>query len=342
MKSGDCLRGWRGARAKLLEHIDDQTILVGHNIRSPLGLLRLFHTKIVDTQVLATAAVFPKSIPILGKGRYKTPLAHVCSEFLGIVFRQGLVPEAGVRDVLENALATREIVVQCIQRPKDWEDWASQRRVMWGKTDDEEEMKPAAKNVYYKPSPSNHTSPSRLTNQDLAVNAAIDRYEAGYKAGFDSGFRMGYERALDTANAREKQPSTEMRDLDKSRHEHQPSHQELICFTEEESISGDQHEKASQRGSDEDSETLIAETGGLFAELIKDERIREMVEGAKHDEDRAINGDARSSTDLLEIAEQCDMPESKVEESRRRRILAKLMALGMWDKMDEDGSAQGP
>ncbi|PTB63440.1 hypothetical protein BBK36DRAFT_1094062, partial [Trichoderma citrinoviride] len=129
MKSGQCLAGWRAARDKLFEYIDEETILVGYGIRLPLELLRFYHTNIVDPQVLVTAAIFPKRIPLMGKGKYKSPLPHVCSEFLRITLRQGLHGEVGIHDRLENALAAREIALKCIQKPDELRDWAHRKKI---------------------------------------------------------------------------------------------------------------------------------------------------------------------------------------------------------------------
>ncbi|ETR99578.1 hypothetical protein M419DRAFT_86237, partial [Trichoderma reesei RUT C-30] len=128
IKSSQALMGWRAARDKLFEYIDEETVLVGYGIRLPLELFRLYHTKVVDAQVLVTAAVFPDGVPLLEKGRYKSRLPHVCSEFIGITLRQGLHWEAGIHDRLENALAAREIALQCIQRPAELEAWAQRKR----------------------------------------------------------------------------------------------------------------------------------------------------------------------------------------------------------------------
>ncbi|KAH0493533.1 hypothetical protein TgHK011_000197 [Trichoderma gracile] len=287
---GECLRGWREARARIFGFVDEQTILVGHGIRSPLGLLRVFHTRIVDTELLATFATFPNGVPLSFKGKYKTPMHHICSEFLGICLRQGRHFKVGIHDVLENALAARELALQCIQRPKDLEDWAFQRRIRWGGNYDQEEIKPAAKSVYVNPSPSNHTSSKPVKN---ALDATTDRYDIGYKAGFDSGFLMGYERGLENANKRQK-TWTEENHLNESRHEGESSHQELISFAEEESNYGGGNTVVSQRGSEEDREVLGAETGGLFAELMKDERIRKMAETSSN------HGDYKAGTRELE------------------------------------------
>ncbi|KAL7812085.1 hypothetical protein V8C44DRAFT_364763 [Trichoderma aethiopicum] len=167
VRSGNCLKGWRAARARLFEHIDDETILVGYGIRLSLELLRVFHTKIVDSQVLLGAAVFPEGVPpLLGKGRYKTPLLHVCSDLLHITLRQGIDWDVGVYDSLENTLATREIALKCIQKPAELEAWAQQRRLGFSKRN------PPANILYHDNGTSNQTQAAPLPGLIVTQQAA--------------------------------------------------------------------------------------------------------------------------------------------------------------------------
>jgi hypothetical protein len=301
IKSSQALMGWRAARDKLFEYIDEETVLVGYGIRLPLELFRLYHTKVVDAQVLVTAAVFPDGVPLLEKGRYKSRLPHVCSEFIGITLRQGLHWEAGIHDRLENALAAREIALQCIQRPAELEAWAQRKRSeFWA-------ANPAAKTAYRDISSSRQTNvswsplPNQIaTSQSLASQtpasqnlpdqtrpdqksasvALDDQYVTGYKAGFESGFWMGYERGLEKANTRQDSASAEKDLLDEDHSECRPESEKLISLSDDEGEYGNRHESANPSGNHDDDGALA--TGGLFAELMKDERIRKMVEASSN------------------------------------------------------------
>ncbi|TFA99845.1 hypothetical protein CCMA1212_008165 [Trichoderma ghanense] len=268
--SGQCLPGWKEAREKLFDYIDEETILVGYAIRLPLQLLRVFHAKIIDPQVLATAAIFPKRKPLLAKGRYKSRLPLICKDFLGITLRQGLHWAVGIHDRVENALAAREIALKCIQKPAELENWAQQRRTdFWG-------TNPTARTVLYDTSYSEQTRTGSLPTQTPTSSASNDKYEAGYKAGFESGFRMGYERGLEKANERQNHMSkTEKNDLGELQCNYQPSTQKLLSFSDDESNSGVPNETASP---DEHGETSAAEIGGLLAQLMKDHKIRDMIQ----------------------------------------------------------------
>ncbi|KAL6879844.1 hypothetical protein HDV57DRAFT_517919 [Trichoderma longibrachiatum] len=296
-KSGQCLAGWRAAREKLFEYIDSETILVGYGIRLPLELLRFYHTKVVDPQVLVTAAVFPRRIPVFAKGKYKTTLPHVCSEFLRITLRQGLHGKAGIHDRLENALAAREVALQCIQRPAELEAWAQRKRNEFWVANS------TANTVYHDTSTSRQTSASPLPSanitaqnvpiqvvpdQDSASTTLNEKYEAGYRAGFESGFRMGYERRLEahpksTANTKRNLTSTEKDLLDGAHSKCKSGIEKLISLSDDESETGNRHEIASPRGNDEDDQASTAEIGGLLAELMNDDKIRDMIQRGKLD-----------------------------------------------------------
>ncbi|PTB51223.1 hypothetical protein M431DRAFT_498472 [Trichoderma harzianum CBS 226.95] len=121
-----CLRGWKEARAKLFEHIDEKTILIGYTIGTDLRLLRLFHKKIIDSRILATS---PISGQQLGpKQRPQWPMSKICSDFLGFASQQNAIYTSGTESAFENALVSREIALQSIQRPKEFARWVTKSR----------------------------------------------------------------------------------------------------------------------------------------------------------------------------------------------------------------------
>ncbi|KAI9767186.1 MAG: hypothetical protein M1839_004605 [Geoglossum umbratile] len=122
---GETLNGWQGAREELLRHIDAATILVGHALHNDLNVLRIIHTQVVDSAVLAQNAI--------GIARWQWGLKQLCNELLHI----DIQPNSRLgHDCLEDALAAREVVMWCTSNPQDLERWAmASRETMMGGTE---------------------------------------------------------------------------------------------------------------------------------------------------------------------------------------------------------------
>ncbi len=99
------LAGRPGARARLLEHIDADTVLVDHSLGSDLKALRMTHGRIVDLAILTAEPVFGTS----GERRLGSAvgLRRLCLELLGLRIRDAAA--GTTHDSLEDALATREL-----------------------------------------------------------------------------------------------------------------------------------------------------------------------------------------------------------------------------------------
>ncbi|RMZ71047.1 rna exonuclease [Pyrenophora seminiperda CCB06] len=92
-------KGWAAARAALWKFIDKDTIVVGHNLRSDLDVLRMIHGRAVDiAKVIEKAANGP-----LNKAQLS--LDSVCRDYTSITLRSDA--KYG-RDSLMNAFAIRE------------------------------------------------------------------------------------------------------------------------------------------------------------------------------------------------------------------------------------------
>jgi len=119
---GKALQGREGVRAQLWQHVDENTVLVGHSLNFDLKALRVLHTKIVDSAILTAEPVFGKTKRL---GRM-AGLQRLCRELLGLRIRGGASASAGVsHDSLEDVLAARELVIWCLQNPKALQSWAS-------------------------------------------------------------------------------------------------------------------------------------------------------------------------------------------------------------------------
>ena len=110
---GNTLNGWKGARDALWEHIDAETILVGHALQHDLDVLRMVHTRIVDSRILTQHAVRPKCAR-------SWSLKALCEAFLHVD-----IQNRGRRghDCLEDALAAREVVLWCTRNQQELTEW---------------------------------------------------------------------------------------------------------------------------------------------------------------------------------------------------------------------------
>lgn len=120
----NALHGWAAAREELWKHIDESTILVGQSILFDFEALRLIHMRVVDSAILATEAVFNKTGKKYRKPRRRWGLQELCEKFLGIQIRNG----DGIHSNMEDVLAAREVVLQCLLKPEHFKDWADKAR----------------------------------------------------------------------------------------------------------------------------------------------------------------------------------------------------------------------
>ncbi len=117
VSQGLALAGWTEARAELWKLIDQSTILVGHALQHDLDILRMVHTRVVDSAILSRNAV--------GRHTPRWALQKLCKEFLGLEIRNNT---GGLHDCLEDVLATREVVLWCTRNKKGLEAWARAKK----------------------------------------------------------------------------------------------------------------------------------------------------------------------------------------------------------------------
>lgn len=116
----NALHGWAAARKELWKHVDENTILIGQSILFDFEALRLIHMRVVDSAILATEAVFNKTGKKYRKPRRRWGLQELCEKFLGIQIRNG----DGIHSNMEDVLAAREVVLQCLLKPDNFKEWA--------------------------------------------------------------------------------------------------------------------------------------------------------------------------------------------------------------------------
>lgn len=129
VSQGHALAGWSAARAELWKLIDENTILIGHALHHDLDALRMLHTRIVDSAILARNAV--------GMSR-QWGLQRLCEDLLGVEIRKS---KGGVHDCVEDVFATREVVLWCLKNKLGLDSWA---KVQKEKITQEMEMRKAA------------------------------------------------------------------------------------------------------------------------------------------------------------------------------------------------------
>lgn len=124
---GQTLDGWQSARNELFKHVDEDTVLVGHALHHDLAVLHIQPDRVVDSIILASDAVFSETKT---KTRYwGLGLKAVCSGLLGLDIRQnGSVGSSAAHDALEDALATREVVLCCLEQPSTYSTWIAEKR----------------------------------------------------------------------------------------------------------------------------------------------------------------------------------------------------------------------
>jgi DNA polymerase III epsilon subunit-like protein len=105
LSSGNYLEGWVGARARLWEFIDSETVLIGHALSNDLNVLHLVHPRIVDS-----ALAIP---PLDGQ---QQSLKALSMEFLKKRVQTG---GKDGHDCVEDAFATRELVIWVLNHPRE-------------------------------------------------------------------------------------------------------------------------------------------------------------------------------------------------------------------------------
>ncbi|KAI2703466.1 hypothetical protein CBS147333_8800 [Penicillium roqueforti] len=123
VRKGTALFGWEEARSKLWEFMDSETILIGHSLNNDLDVLGIIHWNIVDSSIITSEAVFytvHAGEPLNRTWSLKT-LTNELVNYDIQVGKQG-------HSALEDAHATRDIVIWCLRYPEHLKVWADNAR----------------------------------------------------------------------------------------------------------------------------------------------------------------------------------------------------------------------
>lgn len=121
VKDNLALPGWKAAREMLFEHMDRNTILVGHALHNDLKVLGVVHPTIIDTAILTADAVYR---PLERPFRRTWGLKTLANDLLGLKIQAGTHGHSA----LEDAMATGQVLLHCIKSPLALEAWADELR----------------------------------------------------------------------------------------------------------------------------------------------------------------------------------------------------------------------
>ncbi|CAG8023108.1 unnamed protein product [Penicillium salamii] len=123
VRKGTALMGWENARAKLWSFMNSDTVLIGHSLNNDLDVLGMIHWNIVDSSIMTSEAVFLQ----LHSGEQLTRTWGLKILTLELVNYDIQVGKQG-HSALEDAHATRDVVIWCIRYPELLKVWADNAR----------------------------------------------------------------------------------------------------------------------------------------------------------------------------------------------------------------------
>ncbi|KAI0483754.1 ribonuclease H-like domain-containing protein [Xylaria cf. heliscus] len=120
IKKGKVLSGWPKVRDMIFDVTTRDTIFVGHALANDLRVLRIATDRVVDSMLLMSIARYgdTKAFP------RNWGLKSACKELLNIEVQK----TKGPHNPLEDAFASRELVIHALQNPEKLEAWAKRTR----------------------------------------------------------------------------------------------------------------------------------------------------------------------------------------------------------------------
>ncbi|KAI5296131.1 hypothetical protein KEM52_005504 [Ascosphaera acerosa] len=118
--AGELIASWKDVRAQLWKYIDSSTILVGHALHHDLEALRMVHTQVVDTQILADEMMQANDGVIR-----QWSLKRMCESLL----RETIQKDGAPHSPLEDAYATRKLAIKLLSGGDVVADWMQRQRL---------------------------------------------------------------------------------------------------------------------------------------------------------------------------------------------------------------------
>ncbi|KAI1313126.1 ribonuclease H-like domain-containing protein [Xylaria venustula] len=136
-RKGKVLSGWREVRERIFDVTTCETIFIGHALANDLRVLRIATDRVVDSMAMISRAVFED----IEKFPRNWGLNTACRELLDVTVQKRHSPHNPVED----ALATRELVLQFVQNPDKLAEWAARTRANIAQIAQKEQAKQEAK-----------------------------------------------------------------------------------------------------------------------------------------------------------------------------------------------------
>ncbi|KAI0503255.1 ribonuclease H-like domain-containing protein [Xylaria bambusicola] len=137
VKKGKAFANWAVVRKKIFNVTNPETIFIGHALSNDYRVLHMATNRVVDSMTLLSHAVFgdAKTFPRTWS------LKSACKELLQLTVQK----TRGAHDPLEDALATRELVLKFVQDPKKLTEFGENIRANMARIVQKEQEKEAAK-----------------------------------------------------------------------------------------------------------------------------------------------------------------------------------------------------
>lgn len=139
VKKGRALRGWEEVRERLFDVTTSETIFIGHALANDLRVLRIATDRVVDSMMIMSRAVYGDARTFPRNWGLKT----ACQQLLDV----DVQATRGTHDAVEDALATRELVLQFVRNPEKLEAWAARIRGGLTRVVEKEQAKEEAKRL---------------------------------------------------------------------------------------------------------------------------------------------------------------------------------------------------
>ncbi|KAI1163742.1 ribonuclease H-like domain-containing protein [Nemania serpens] len=116
-RKGKVLSGWEDVRERIFDVTTSETIFIGHALANDLRVLRIATDRVVDSMTMMTRTVFGDAKKYPRNWSLKT----ACQELLDVEVQT----TRGPHSPLEDAFATRELVLRCVQNPEKLAEWGA-------------------------------------------------------------------------------------------------------------------------------------------------------------------------------------------------------------------------
>ncbi|KAI0838697.1 ribonuclease H-like domain-containing protein [Hypoxylon sp. FL0890] len=137
IRKGNVLSGWEEVRKRIFDVTTCETIFIGHALANDLRVLRIATDRVVDSMAMMSRSVFGDAKRFPRNWSLKT----ACKELLDVEVQESHQPH----NPLEDALATRELVLQLVRNPDKLARWGALERLKLEQIAHKERAKETAK-----------------------------------------------------------------------------------------------------------------------------------------------------------------------------------------------------